>query len=58
MLNALEKILRTQTNRFFQSRLHNMYDELRHVDDQIAELQDQRNQLLDDIDFCESRISE
>lgn len=57
MLNALEKILRTQTNRFFQSRLHNMYDELRHIDDQIEELQTQRNALIDDIDFCESRIS-
>lgn len=57
MLNALQELLKAQTNRFFESRLHNMQDELEHVDTQLAELNDRRDQILDNIAFCKSRIS-
>lgn len=57
MLNTLQTMLQTQTNRFFYRRIRDMEVELEHVDEQLEELNIRRSQILDNIAFAESRIA-
>jgi septal ring factor EnvC (AmiA/AmiB activator) len=56
MINRLTSLLNYSSKRFFQNRLKDLENELDDVDTRIAELQAEREKIVDQIEYVEDRL--
>lgn len=56
MFNRITSLLNRSSRAFFQNRLNDLSNELDDIDTRILKLQEERELVVDQIEYCEDRL--